>query len=278
MSNDKAIADHYMHGNLLNSIRAALASLGKTETSVSIEDLAPVDEFHIGGRVATDNFISQLNFTELDHILDVGCGLGGASRFVAHKYNNHVTGIDLTPEYIETGNILCGWVRLDNKISLQQGSALSMPFEDESFDGAYMMHVGMNIEDKSQLFSEVYRVLRPGAPFGVYDVMRINDGNLAYPVPWASEQSTSCLASPGQYRRALVETGFEVGNETNRRDFALEFFKALREKTEAAGGPPPLGLHTLMKETTPIKIKNMIDNIMADYIAPIEMIAKKSSH
>jgi ubiquinone/menaquinone biosynthesis C-methylase UbiE len=50
-----------------------------------------------------------------------------------------------------------------------------------------MMHVGMNIEDKDGLFAEIYRVLRPGAAFGVYDVMRQKDGGLAYPVPWAAQ-------------------------------------------------------------------------------------------
>ena len=91
MSNDKAVSEHYTHGDLLNPIHAALAKLGKTVDSVTIEDLAPVDEFHIGGRQATEHLLSQLNFSEQDHILDVGCGLGGASRFVANKYNNRVS-------------------------------------------------------------------------------------------------------------------------------------------------------------------------------------------
>ncbi len=275
MPNDKAVSEHYLHGNLLNAIQASLAKLGKTIDNVTIEDLAPVDEFHIGGRLATENFLGQLNLSQKDHILDVGCGLGGAARYVANKYNNRVTGIDLTEEYIETGNALCAWVNLDKQISLHQGSALSMPFQDETFDGAYMMHVGMNIEDKAQLFNEVYRVLRSGAPFGIYDVMRIKDGELSYPVPWATEKSTSHLATPDQYKQDLINAGIEVSAEYNRREFALDFFKQLRTKTEANAGPPPLGLHTLMQESTAVKIQNMIGNITENYIAPVEIIAKK---
>ncbi len=275
MSVENAISDHYTHGNLLGAIQASVARLGKTVDSVTVEDLAPVDEFHIGGRLATDNLLSQLNFSARGHILDIGCGLGGASRFVAHRLNNRVTGIDLTPEYIETGKALCTWVGLDKQVTLQQGSATAMPFEDESFDGALMLHVGMNIEDKAQLFSEVYRVLRPGVSFGIYDIMLFRDGDLAYPCPWASEPSISKLASPEQYHQALIGAGFEVGAASNRRDFALEFFMQMRAKNEANGGPPPLGLHTLMKESTPIKIKNMVDNIAAGFIAPVEIIARK---
>lgn len=275
MSNDKAISEHYVHGDLLKAIQAALPELGKTIDNITIEDLAPIDEFHIGGRQATENFLSQLDFSEQNHILDVGCGLGGASRYVANKYNNSVTGIDLTDEYIKTGNVLSAWLKLDKHVNLHQGSALSMPFDNELFDGAFMLHVGMNIEDKALLFKEIFRVLKPGASFGVYDVMRNNDGDLVYPVPWATDESTSHLVAPNQYKSALENAGFEVSKKNNRRDFALEFFKTLREKTEASGGPPPLGLHTLMKESTAVKIKNMIHNITEGYIAPVEIIANK---
>ncbi len=275
MSNDRAVSEHYLHGNLLKAIQAAIPRLGKTIDSITIEDLAPVDEFHIGGRQATEHFVGQLNISEQDHILDVGCGLGGAARYVANRYNNHVTGIDLTEEYIETGNALCAWVKLDQHISLHQGSALSMPFQDETFDGAYMMHVGMNIDDKARLFNEIYRVLRPGACFGVYDVMRDKHGELTYPVPWATEKSTSNLAAPEQYKHALENAGFVVSKENNRRDFAVDFFKRLAEKVAADGGLPALGLHTLMQQSTAVKIKNMIENITAEYIAPVEIIAYK---
>ncbi|MEE8289362.1 MAG: methyltransferase domain-containing protein, partial [Nitrosomonadaceae bacterium] len=240
-----------------------------------IDDLAPVDEFHIGGRLATDHLLDQLNFSKPDHILDVGCGLGGASRYIANKYNNRVTGIDLTREYIEVGKDLSAWVGLDKQVSLYQGSALAMPFEDGAFDGAVMLHVGMNIDDKTRLFTEVYRVLRPGASFGVYDIMQINNGELAYPVPWATDDTTSKLATPDDYKQALSHAGFKVAVHNTRRDFALGFFKQLRQKTEASGGPPPLGLHLLMQESTAVKISNMVDNISADLIAPVEIIAQK---
>ncbi len=247
MLSDNDISDHYIHGNLLAAIEAALTQLGRSADNVTIEDLAPVDEFHIGGRQATKSFLSQLNISEQDHLLDIGCGLGGASRYVANKHNNRITGIDLTEEYIETGNVLCAWVNLEKQISLHQGSALSIPFQDESFDGAYMMHVGMNIEDKAGLFKEISRVLKPGASFGIYDVMQDQFGKLSYPVPWAASEKTSFVTSPDQYRHLLENAGFKVIKENNLREFALDFFETMRAKTKANGGPPPLGLETVIK-------------------------------
>ena len=105
--------------------------------------------------------------------------------------------------------------------------------------------------------------------------MRNKKGELAYPVPWATDKSTCRLATPEQYKQALDNVGFVISKENARRDFALDFFRKLREKAEASDGPPSLGLHTLMKESTSIKVKNMINNITADYIAPVEIVVQK---
>jgi ubiquinone/menaquinone biosynthesis C-methylase UbiE len=276
MPTPQDVTNHYTHGDLAAAIRSGIESLGKKVESITVNDLAPVDEFHIGGRQASEDFLSQLDLSPEKQVLDVGCGLGGAARFVASRYGCRVTGIDLTPEYVGTGNVLCGWVGLGNSILLHQGSALAMPFADRAFDRAYMLHVGMNIDDKPKLCSEVSRVLRSGSLFGIYDVMRIGDGELTYPVPWATTAASSALATPAQYREALQSAGFSVIAERNRRDFALAFFDQLRARTAAAGGPPPLGLHILMGRNTPDKVQNMIQNISNGRIAPVELIARKA--
>ena len=144
------VSHHYTRGNLVAAIRGGVEALGKTINSITIDDLAPVDEYHIGGRQASADFLGQLDLTPEKQVLDIGCGLGGAARFVASRYGCQVTGLDLTPEFIETAKVLCGWVGLDSRISLHLGSALAMPFADRVFDCAYMMHVGMNIVDKAK--------------------------------------------------------------------------------------------------------------------------------
>jgi ubiquinone/menaquinone biosynthesis C-methylase UbiE len=276
MSYEESVSDHYIHGGLLESIRTALGALGKTVETVTIEDLGPVDEFHIGGRPATRKLIEQLGIVAKDHVLDVGCGLGGAARFVASSFGTRVSGIDLVQEYVETGNALCEWVQLADRISLREGSATGMPYDDETFDGGYMLHVGMNIEDKERLFKEIARVLKSGASFGVYDVMRQAEGELAFPVPWAGSADTNQLGTISQYKEALRDAGFEVTAEENRRDFALEFFQNVRAKAKTGEGPAPLGLHTLMQASTGTKINNMIDNIEKGLVAPVEIIARMS--
>lgn len=270
------ISGHYGHGTLLAAIRAGLEAQGIRAEEARVEDLGPVDEFHIGGRIASAHFLDQLAIDPSQTLLDVGCGLGGTARFAAKTYGAGIVGIDLTAEYVETGQVLCEWVGLSDRIKLHQGSALALPFETACFDGAYMLHVGMNIPDKQALMGEVSRVLRPGAKFGIYDIMKTGDGDLVYPVPWASTSETSWLADPDTYRAAFEAHGFTVLKETNRRTFALEFFQKMKAAADAAESPPPLGLHVLMQQSAAEKIPNMVANLAAGRIAPVEMIAEKA--
>jgi len=277
MPDSTLIADHYTHGSLVDALRQGIQRLGKTTETVDIDDLGPVDEFHIGGRIATEGFLDQLDIESSHHVLDVGCGLGGASRFAANKYGCRVTGVDLTHEYVETGNIICSWLGLDGKINLEVENAMHLSCPAETFDRAYMLHVGMNIADKESLAKELYRVTSTGGKIGIYDVMRVGDGELTYPVPWATEPQGSSVDAVTTYRAALEKAGFHIVAERNRREFALEFFAHLQSKTAGAEGPPPLGLHILMGSTAAEKIRNMIGNISRNILAPVEIVAEKSS-
>lgn len=276
MTEPESVAAHYRRDDLLAAIERGLDALGKTPADVAPEDLAPVDEFHVGGREASERLLARLDPGAGDHVLDVGCGLGGTARLVASRHGSRVTGIDLVPGYVETGTTLCRWTGLDDRVALHLGSALEMPFGDESFDAAYAMHVGMNVPDKAALCAEVHRVLRPGAAFGIYDVMRTGDGALVFPVPWAEDATVSAVATPETYRAALERAGFSVLDETDRGDFALDFLGRLRARL-AVDGPPPLGLHLLMGANAPAKIANLVENVSAGRLAPTEILARKAS-
>jgi ubiquinone/menaquinone biosynthesis C-methylase UbiE len=270
------VATHYTHGQLLDRILSGVEAIGKTPESVTVDDLAPVDEFHIGGRQASEEFINQLGLSANNHVLDVGCGIGGTSRFVASRFGCRVTGIDLTPEFVSTGQSLCDWVGLTGQVKLTQGDAAAMPFSDESFDAAFMLHVGMNIANKIGLFAEIYRLIKPGAVFGVYDVMQTSDEALTYPVPWSTTPETSSLSTQGQYIEALGQAGFDIIKIRDRREFAAEFFTETRRRLEEAGGSPPLGVHIAMGESAPIKINNMVENIASGRVSPVEIIVSKA--
>src|SRR5690606_9525799 len=103
------------------------------------------------------------------------------------------------------------------------GSALDLPFADESFDLVTLIHVGMNLPDKPRLFAEVARVLVPGGSFAVYDVMRFG-AHPAFPLPWASDPASSFLETPEAYLAAAEGAGLSLIARRDRGEMARRFF------------------------------------------------------
>jgi ubiquinone/menaquinone biosynthesis C-methylase UbiE len=273
--NERDVVRHYARASLERAVLDGLRALGREPQNVTPEDLASVDEFHMGGRAATEELAGGLDLKPGTRLLDLGCGIGGAARFFARRHGCRVTGIDLTPEYVALAETLTKLVGLERDVSYRVGSATDLPFPDASFDVATLLHVGMNIADKGRLCAETTRVLRPGGIFAVYDVMRTGEGAIAFPVPWAGSEAISFLATAPEYRRALVAAGFEVRSERDRRDMALEFFRRMMARV-AESGPPPLGLHILMGEDAPAKVRNVVAGLESGVIAPIEMICRRA--
>ncbi len=275
MELEARVERHYRHGSLKQAILGGLIAAGKDPNRLVPADLAPVDEFHIGGRVATVEFAERLGVKPGMKLLDVGSGLGGASRYFAGELGCDVTGVDLTEEYVDVADMLAGKVGLQSRVRYLRASALSLPFADGAFDGVYMMHVGSNIADKAAMFREFRRVLAPAGVVGVYDLMRERPGELSYPVPWTTDASTDFLESFEVYARALEAAGFAVSAPNSRRAFALAFFERMRAAAAKNGGaPPPLGLHIVMGATAGEKIANMVDNLQRGLISPTEVFAR----
>lgn len=272
---EQSVARHYSHGALEEQILDTLAKLGVDPEQLQPDQLAPVDEFHIGGRAATVALVDQLDLRPGLRVLDVGSGLGGTARYLAHHHGVTVTGIDLTEEYVQVARSLTRRAGLAEQVAFHQGSATALPFDDHSFDRACMLHVGMNIADKQAVFAEVRRVLTDEGTFGVYDVMRTGTTEPTYPVPWASTPATSFLAEPARYRELLSEAGLSVARERDRSEFGVTFFQRLRAMI-AESGPPALGLHIVMGQDAATKVANMIDNLERGLIAPVEMICQRS--
>ena len=273
-STEDRVARHYGQGDLERRILEALIASGKDPDRLRTEDLTPVEEFHTGGREATAALAEQAGFEAGQHLLDIGCGIGGPSRYFAGERGCRVTGVDLTEDFVRTAEALSRRVGLDDKVSYRQASAIALPFADAAFDGAYMIHFGMNIADKPALFSGVRRVVKRGGTFAVFDIMKTGDGELGYPVPWATSRETSFLATATAYRQGLEAAGFAIVKERDRRDFAVRFFAELAARTAAAGGPPPLGTHILMKDSAAQKIANAVTGFENRLIAPIELVCR----
>jgi len=273
MDIEAAVARHYTQGSLAKTLLSALEAGGKDPDKLTIDDLSGIDEFHLGWSAATEELAEDLGFTPAMHVVEIGSGIGGPARHLAHALGCTVTGVDLTPEFVEVADMLTRRCHLAGRVSFLQANALAMPFGAGRFDGAVMLHVGMNIADKPALFKEVRRVLKPGARFGVYDIRHMAKGGLPYPMPWAMTPDTSFVEAPDHYRQALAKAGFTIELERSLRDLALKLNREMREKA-ALDGPSPLGPQVLLGVSAPQRLANVMSALAEGLIAPIEMIAR----
>jgi ubiquinone/menaquinone biosynthesis C-methylase UbiE len=266
------VARHYTHSELTSTVLAALRQAGKDTEALATADISGVDEFHTGWRPLTLALAHNLAPAPGTRLLDVGAGIGGPARHFAEAHGCDVTGIDLTPAFVELATELTRRTGLAERVRFVRGSALAMPFPDAAFDLATMWHVGMNIADKPTLFAEVARVLRPGGRFVVYDLMQTGDAPLPWPMPWADDPATSFVETPARYRALLEAAGFRIEAERDWSDLVLETAARMRERL-AAEGIPVIGLHLLMGPDGMDRLRKVGECVRDRRLAPVQLTA-----
>lgn len=269
------VSAHYHKAGLLDAITDGLKLSGADPHAPSLEELAPVDEFHTAGRAATLMALDMVPELSGMHVLDAGCGIGGTARHLAKERGCRVTGIDLTASFVDVARVLSERTGLARWCDFHTGSVLDMPFETGSFDGAVSFHVAMNIEDRNRFYSELARVVKVGAPLCVFDVMKGPQDGLSYPVPWAETGTSSFLKTPQETSQLLENNGFEVVGQQSLRDFAMSFFREAFANAAQRDGPAPLGLHLLTGANTADKFKNYVAGLEGDQIAPTILVATR---
>ncbi|OLB77174.1 MAG: hypothetical protein AUI16_06885 [Alphaproteobacteria bacterium 13_2_20CM_2_64_7] len=259
----QAVADHYKRRALGDVILAALTAAGIDIEHLTPDDLAPVDEFHSGGRNATMRLAQLAQINGSERVLDVGCGIGGPSRYLASRFGCRMTGLDLTADFVALAGMLAQRTRLSDKVTYRQGDALDLPFADASFDLVWSQNAAMNIADRDRLYAEMRRVLTPSGRLALQEIAAGPGGEPFYPTPWASDKSISFLVTPEATRAALERIGFRVVAWQDTTEEALEQQRA-RAKALETGSLPPLGLHIVIGEAFPTVTKNMLRNLQEE--------------
>lgn len=96
-----------------------------------------------------------------EKIIDVGCGIGGSTLYLAQKFNAEATGITLSPAQAARATQRAQEFKLEDKVQFQVADALNSPFEDNNFDLVWSLESGEHMPDKSKFLQECYRVLKP---------------------------------------------------------------------------------------------------------------------
>jgi len=249
MTNNQAesVRQHYetVEGNAarVSKVIELLDKLGNGPLTTM--QLAPLDQFHSRGLAGTKELAELAGIQPGIKIFDAGSGIGGPARYLAETYGCSVTGVDLTPSFVELAKLLTERTGLTDRVSFEVGNLLALPFPDDQFDLVWTQHVVMNIRDRKQVYGEFKRVLKPGGKLVFHDVFASDDKQaLLFPVPWAESSETSFLLTKAETIEALKRAGFTAGtwnDDTEKTQAALA-----AQSQAAPPSPDNLTLLTLL--------------------------------
>ncbi len=275
MEPTSGIADHYTSGDLLERLEEHLRDDGVDPARPTLEELAPYDQFHARGLEATEDMARHLPVSGTDRILDIGSGLGGPARYMARRFGCRVAGIDLTAEFCEVARLLTARLGFEERVTVEQGDALAMPFEDGAFDGAYSMNVSMNIRPKRAFYREIHRVLKPGAWLCLSEVAQGPGGEPDYPLAWAASAASSFLSTPEATRADLEAEGFRIEHLRDTSSQAHEFAARSRAVVEAGGKPLHRAVILVHGEKAGVAMANSGRAMRDRRVLPIEVLCRR---
>ena len=175
---DRLISVKHKRGLLMTSIKTQIQQF--YDASSGLWEQVWGEHMHHGYYGATGNEKKDRRQAQIDlieelliwsgigsaeNILDVGCGIGGSSLYLAEKFNASATGITLSPIQANRAAQRAAEADLTSRVSFQVADALEMPLGDDTFDFVWSMESGEHMPDKQKFLAECYRVLKPGGTF-----------------------------------------------------------------------------------------------------------------
>jgi SAM-dependent methyltransferase len=260
------VREHYSATGLTDRIKSALATITPESQALTVAQLAPLDQFHTRGILATAELARAAWIDPSTRVLDLGCGLGGPARYLAATFECKVRGIDLSPAFIDAATYLTARCGLSDRVSFQVGDALNLPFDDTSFDAVFLQHVAMNIEDRTALYAGVHRILAPGGRLAIYDLV-LRDSDVVYPAPWACDASASFLLTESDTRTAIEEAGYKVVLWRDDTQMALEWFTTIGAQPQS--GP---NLKLVMGPDFPVMTGNLARNLRENRLGVLSAV------
>lgn len=229
---------HYGRERLLETIVSLLAA----GCDVASGALARADEFHPGGRAATEELMRLAAPVPGSRALDLGCGIGGPARALRRRVGppGAVVAVDAVAEYCRVARALNEREGASVDIAVEHADVLDLALPGPRFDLVWSQHAQMNVKDKVRWLEAVRRHLVPGGRYAFHETFAGPGGEPWYPTPWAQRADDSHLTTPGHWLADLEAAGFIPGHWLDRTGQSVVWLDeavAVQRALAAAGDP-----------------------------------------
>lgn len=214
----------------------------------------------------------KMGIQEGQRVLDVGCGVGGPAREIAKFTGCQVVGLNNNDYQVERGTRYAQKEGLADQVSFTKGDFMQMSFADKSFDAVYAIEATVHAPSLVDIYSEIFRVLKPGGVFGVYEWLMTEKYNNDDP-----------------HHRAL-RLGIEQGNGISNMEkisvalkamekagFVLEFNEDLAERKDEAPWYWPLSgdlkyMQSIWDFPTLVRMTHLGRGLVHRFVGALEVI------
>ncbi|MGI9404826.1 MAG: SAM-dependent methyltransferase [Hyphomicrobiaceae bacterium] len=192
-----------------------LANIGiGKDDPLNVDVLSPFDQYHYFGTRAVDEAIAAAGIGENSHVLDVGSGLGGPARWLAHRTGCYVTAVELQADLNDTATALTWRCGLAGNIDHVCGNILSTLLDAGAYDAVVSWLALYHIPDRAPLFPLLNNALRPGGKIYVEDLYQLAPFSAGERVDLETMLYGNTIPERDAYIAELADAGFgDVGFE-----------------------------------------------------------------
>ena len=142
---------------------------------IRIEELTPFDQYHYEGTAAVEHAIKACGIDASQHVLEIGSGIGGPSRYIAHRTGCTVTALELQADLNETAARLTQRCGLAEHVQHRQGDFLDEQATGSGYDALVSWLAFLHIPNRQQLFARCMADLKPGGQLYIEDFSKRGD-------------------------------------------------------------------------------------------------------
>jgi sarcosine/dimethylglycine N-methyltransferase len=207
-----------------DSIITELSALGFGPRSpLNFNEVCKIDQLHYHGAASVQLAIDALAIKENSHVLEIGAGWGGPSRFIAGRTKAQVTALELQNDFNSVGESITKRCGLNSFVTHRQDDFLQVEFKNFKFQHIVSWLALYHIPNRKFFTEKMYGLMVPGGTIFIEDLIQGSAYKDADLEQLNKELFANSLVDENKYLDGLRAVGFEIISAENMASDWLEF-------------------------------------------------------